>query len=69
MVLGSNYQLCLGQKCGIEHAIHTLRKQYEKKDSIAILLIDAENAFKPLNLALKIFANICPSILPAIHNS
>ena len=23
--LGSNIQLCLGQKCGIEHAIHTLR--------------------------------------------
>ena len=28
MSLGSNYQLCLGQKCGIEYAIHTLRDQY-----------------------------------------
>ena len=55
VVLGSNYQLCLGQKCGIEYAIHTLRKQYEKTDSDAILLIDAENAFNSLNrkLALK----------------
>ena len=25
--LGSKYQLCLGQKCGIEYAIHTLRDQ------------------------------------------
>ena len=49
MVIGSNYQLCLGQKCGIEYAIHTLRKQYEKTDSDAILLIDAENAFNSLN--------------------
>ena len=55
MVLGSNHQLCLGQKCGIEYAIHTLRKQYEKSDSDTILLIDAENAFNSLNrnLALK----------------
>ena len=27
MSLGSNYQLCLGQKCGIEYAIYTLRDQ------------------------------------------
>ena len=26
MSLGSNYQLCLGQKCGIEYAIHSLRE-------------------------------------------
>ena len=45
MVLGWNYQLCLGQKCGMEYTIHTLRKQYEKTYSDAILLIDAENAF------------------------
>ena len=66
MVLGSNYQLGFGQKCGIEYAIQTLRKQYEKTDSDAILLIDAENIFNSLNwnLALKNIANICPSILP-----
>ena len=48
MVLGLNYQLCIGQKCGIEYAFHTLRKQYKKTDSDAILLIDAENAFNSL---------------------
>ena len=33
-------------------------------------MIDAENAsnFQKRNLALKNIANICPTILPAIHN-
>ena len=37
----------------------------------ANLLIDAENAINSIyrNLALKNIANICPSILPIIHNS
>ena len=55
MVLGSSYQLCPGQKSSIEYAIQMPRKQYEKTDSDAKLLIDAENAFNSLNrkLALK----------------
>ena len=70
MVLGSNQQLCFGPTCGIEHAIHALRKEYEKTDSDAILLIDAETAFNSLNWNLaKNIANICLSILPAIQNS
>ena len=71
MSLGSNYQLCLGQKCGIEYAIHTLRDQYSKTSADAVLLIDAENAFNSLNrkLALKIIENTCPSFSTAIKNS
>ena len=71
MSLGSNYQLCLGQKCGIEYAIHTLRDQYSKTSADAVLLIDAENAFNSLNrkLALKHIKNTCPSLLTAIKNS
>ena len=71
MSLGSNYQFCLGQKCGIEYAIHTLRDQYSKTSADAILLIDAENAFNSLNrkLALKNIENTCPSLLTAIKNS
>ena len=49
MSLGSNYQLCLGQKCSIEYAIHTLRDQYSKASPDAVLLIDTENAFNSLN--------------------
>ena len=63
-LLGSNYQLCLGQKCGIEYAIHALRDAYQKDENQGILLIDAENAFNSLNreLALKNVANHCPSL-------
>ena len=70
-LLGSNYQLCLGQKCGIEYAIHALRDAYQKDENQGILLIDAENAFNSLNreLALKNVANLCPSLLNAITNS
>ena len=51
-----NFQLCFGQKCGIEYAIDSLRKEFEKLETEAILLIDAENAFNSLKkeLALKI---------------
>ena len=71
MSLGSNYQLCLGKKCGIEYAIHTLGDQYSKTSADAVLLIDAENAFNSLNrkLALKNIENTCPSLLTAIKNS
>ena len=39
--LGGNSQLCLSQKIGIEHAIHSLREKFEH-DSEAMLLIDAK---------------------------
>ena len=69
--LGANFQLCLGQKCGIEYAIHTLREAYLNNENQAILLIDAENAFNSLNreLALRNVENLCPSLLNAIKNS
>ena len=43
--LQKNFQLCLGQKCAMENAIHILRKEFEQAETEAILLIDAENAF------------------------
>ena len=71
MSLGSNYLLCLGQKCGIEYAIHTLRDQNSKFSADAVLLIEAENAFNSLSrkLTLKNIENTCPSFLTAIKNS
>ena len=64
-------QLCLGQKCGIEHAIHALRHEFETPQAEAMLLIDAENAFNSLNrkLALKNIELICPSLINALRNS
>ena len=69
--LGGNSQLCLGQKSGIEHAIHSLREKFEHDDSEAMLLIDAKNAFNSLNrsLALQNIELICPSIVTALRNS
>ena len=71
MSVGSNYQLCLGQKRGIDYSIHTPRDQYSKTSADAVLLIVAENAFNSLNqkLALKNIENTCPSLLTAINNS
>ena len=62
--LDSKYQFCLGHKCGIEYAIHTLREQNSKTSADAVLLIDAENAFNSLirKLALKNIQYTCPSL-------
>ena len=47
--LGNKLQLFLGQRCGIEHAIHYLREAFEQPESQAILFFAAKNAFKSLN--------------------
>ena len=47
--LSGNMQLCLGQKCGIEHAIHLLRHSFDDPENDSILLIEAKNAFNVLN--------------------
>ena len=68
--LDSNLQLCLGQKCGIEHAIHTLREEFDADESCSMLLIDASNAFNLLNrnLALENIETICPSLVTSLRN-
>ena len=69
--LGGNLQLCLGQKCGIEFAIHSLRDAFDKPESEGMLLIDATNAFNSLNrkLALENIKVVCPSLLIPLKNS
>ena len=70
-LLSQSDQLCLGQKCGIEHAIHALRHEFETPQSEAMFLIDAENAFNSLNCkrALKNIEILCPSHINALRNS
>ena len=55
--LEKKFQVCLGQKCGIEYAIHSLRDKFQKPQTDVILLIDAENAFNLLKreLVLKMY--------------
>ena len=69
--LGGNMQLCLGQKCGIEHAIHSLRHSFDDPENEAILLIDAKNDFNVLNrrTALENVKALCPSLHVALQNS
>ena len=69
--LGGNTQLCLGQKFGIEHAIHSLRSQYETPENEAVLLIDVKNAIKSLNRNLEVenIKRICPVLSFVVQNS
>ena len=68
---GGNTQLCVGQKCGIEHAIHSHRHSFDDPEIEAILPIDAENAYKVLNrgTALENVKALCPSLHVALQNS
>ena len=38
--LGGNTHICPGQKCGIEHAIQSLRSQYDRPENEPVLLVD-----------------------------
>ena len=69
--LGGNMQLCLSQKCGIEHDIHSLRHKIDDPENEAILLIDAKNAIDVLNsrTALENVKTLCPSLHVALQNS
>ena len=64
--LGGNQQLCMGQRCGIEHAIHSLRANFDENE--AVLLTDATNAFNLLNrkLALENITINCPALFIAV---
>ena len=68
---GGNQQLCMGQRCGIEHAIHSLRANFDENE--AVILIDATNAFNLLNRKpalenIKLIC-ICPALFNAVKNS
>ena len=58
-------QTCSGLKGGIEAAIHAMRLTFEKENTEAVLLVDAENAFNNLNrkAALQNIRQLCPPLL------
>lgn len=63
-------QLCVGQRAGIESAIHELRSSFNASDKQCLLQIDANNAFNTLNrsLALHNIGMICPLMKVLLTN-
>lgn len=57
-------QLCVGQKAGIEAAIHAMKQLYSSSETEAVLLVDVSNAFNSLNrkVALQNIQHICPPL-------
>ena len=64
-------QLCAGQIAGTEAAIHAMRAIFADKESEAILLVDASNAFNSLNrqVALRNARHLCPPLANALINT
>ena len=42
-------QTCAGQNTGAEAAVHAMKNLFEKEDTEAVLLVDADNAFNRIN--------------------
>ena len=64
-------QACAGLESGIEASIHAMRKIFEKEETEAVLLVDAENAFNNLNrkAALHNIKEICPPFFRYLSNT
>ena len=63
-------QVCAEQDAGYESLIHAMRTIYEDQSGEAVLLVDASNAFNPINRNV-FFHNvevICPLIARYVKN-
>ena len=63
-------QLCVGQRAGIESAIHELRSSFNASPEQCLLQVDADNAFNSLNrsLALRNIGMTCPLLKELLIN-
>ena len=61
-------QLCAGQECGIEAAIHAMQTAFQEDEAEGVLFADASNAFNSLNRAVSLhnIQRTCPTIAPAL---
>ena len=64
-------QTCAGLKSGIEASVHAMRKIFEKDDTEAVLLVDAENAFNNFSrkAALHNIKELCPPFHRYLSNT
>ena len=63
-------QVCAGQEAGSEAAIHAIYDVYQQDETEAVLLVDADNAFNPINrkVMLHNISITCPLITTFIAN-
>ena len=57
-------QLCAGQDAGCETAVHAMEHPFNEKDTVAMILVDATNAFNQLNRQVALLN--CDKIWPAM---
>ena len=62
-------QLCGGQECGIEAAIHAMHDTFGAENVDTVLLVDASNAFNQMNreACMRNVAHLCPAMHPCNH--
>ena len=61
----------MGQIAGVEAAVHAVRSSFLRDATKGVLLVDASNAFNPLNrkVTLHNIHQICPAFAPILINS
>ena len=64
-------QVCAGIPGGVEAAVHAARQFFEHRDTEALILVDAENAFNSLNrdAALSNIRLLCPELASYVINT
>ena len=70
-VAAGSRQLCAGQVASIEAAAHGMRALFSCKDTDAVVLVDATNAFYSLNrqMALRNIQHLCPPLAIFVINT
>ena len=68
--MAGSSQLCAGQLCGCEAAVHAIRDLFSSTDCEAVLLVDACNAFNFINRqnALHNIHSQCPALATVVIN-
>ena len=64
-------QLCAGQDAGCEAAVHAMERVFADKDTEAMILVDASNAFNCLNRQATLLncGTVCPTLSHILINT
>ena len=64
-------QLCAGQDAGCEAAVHAMERIFADKDTEAMILVDASNAFNCLNRQVTLLncGTVCPALSHILINT